>query len=194
MMKSSKSRKRWRNLLGILVTMSSQKWGFSMIRMAFLILMANGFSFTRTFLLVQLMAWSLGCSLKVMIWCTFQKLMSKSCLIQNSIATGPTLVLPCSLAITCSYFIQEMSVMKTGSVTLTRLALFWIKMARLPRLTRSWLTSHRTLLTTSATRKFLISRGNTMPSWVVRTWRKKDLFVSTRLWTMTTQTGRQLVT
>ena len=31
--------------------------------------------------------------------------------------------LPCSSAISCSYFILEMSVMKTGSVTLTRLGL-----------------------------------------------------------------------
>ncbi len=38
-------------------------------------------------------------------------------------STVPTLVLPCNLAITCSYFIQEMSAMKTGSVTLTRLVL-----------------------------------------------------------------------
>ena len=35
-------------------------------------------------------------------------------------STVPTLVLPCSLAITCSYFIQEMSAMKTGSVTRTK--------------------------------------------------------------------------
>ena len=47
------------------------------------------------------------CSWKAMIWFTLEKLVSKFCLILHQIATVPTLVLPCSLAITCSYFIQE---------------------------------------------------------------------------------------
>ena len=98
------------------------KWDFSMIQMAFLILMANGFS------LPELPLW---CSHGLKSWAQlesddlvhFRETESKFCQILHWIATVPTLVLPCSLAITCSYFIQEMSVMKTGSVTLTKLVL-----------------------------------------------------------------------
>ncbi len=152
MIEISKSRKRWHNLLGILRYHVEPKQGFND---------PNGFStFDGKCLpklpLVQPMGWSLG-QLESDDLVHFTETGDKV-LPDNSSDTATVLTLFCHAVWRSVVLFYTGNVRdETGSVTPTRLVLWWIRMGKedYKDWLGSWLTSQQTLLTTSAIRNQL---------------------------------------